>query len=42
MIDKFDAIKGVFSDFAAAHDDYHSLLEEESQLITSDAYYDDV
>ena len=42
VIEKYDAIKAVFSDFVKAHDSYHSLLTEESDLTVSDAYYDDV
>ncbi len=42
VVQKFDLIKGVFHDFMVAHDTYHSELTDESDLMASDKYFNEV
>ena len=39
---KFDSVKGVFHEFEQAHGNYHDTIEVESEIITSDKYFDAV
>lgn len=42
VIEKFDFIKGVFHEFIEAHNQYHDSLTEESDMLASDKYFEEV
>ena len=42
VIDKFDLIKGVFHQFIVAYDLYHNELTDETDILASDKYFEEV
>ena len=42
VIDKFDLVKGVFHEFIVAHNLYHDELTDESDVLASDKYFEEV